>query len=406
METNPTRDLLQVFEDKENGLEFMKNVSIPLKDSSLPIRANICLPLPTHTRRRVPRIPYEAFHKATFDEANPEHTSKYSAWETPYPVAWTGASYAVVRADERGLGQSPGYLGTMIQGTSECFSDVVEWCAEQPWSTGQGRHGGIYSKRFIEIWGTFQEDDLAANLRDQARDNEANRFRGDDYYRGYTHAGSKFKYLRFIAGRYDLPFYYRDEVEAEKSFLDAFLKDQDTVGWSVPESYYLNADQSLAMTKLPSEPTKLSYKALGRIHQPELISFTTPPFEEETEVTGHIVAHLNFSIAPENPANESDIDPSSTPALAGDLVPLCKGWLRVSTGKVHTKDPKHRPWVPHREYLSTDVLLVRAGEIYGADVELWPTNAVVDQRGWIVFEVSSGDTQGCWIIQHVSDIDR
>lgn len=34
------------------------------------------------------------------------------------------------------------------------------------------------------IEGVLPEDVLAANLRDQTRDNEANRFRGDDYYAG------------------------------------------------------------------------------------------------------------------------------------------------------------------------------------------------------------------------------
>jgi predicted acyl esterase len=40
--------------------------------------------------------------------------------------------------------------------------------------------------------------------------------------------------LRFIAGRHDLPFYYADEVELQRSFLDSFLKGQDPKGWSVP----------------------------------------------------------------------------------------------------------------------------------------------------------------------------
>lgn len=66
-----------------------------------------------------------------------EHRSKYSAWETPDPVFWTSHGYAVVRADERGLGQSPGLLDTMSKGTSECFFDVVEWAAEQEWSSGK-----------------------------------------------------------------------------------------------------------------------------------------------------------------------------------------------------------------------------------------------------------------------------
>jgi predicted acyl esterase len=43
----------------------------------------------------------------------------------------------IVRADERGLGQSPGLLDTMSRGTSECFFDVVEWAAEQSWSSGK-----------------------------------------------------------------------------------------------------------------------------------------------------------------------------------------------------------------------------------------------------------------------------
>jgi predicted acyl esterase len=46
-------------------------------------------------------------------------------------------------------------------------------------------------------------------------------------------AGSKFKYLRCITGRHDLPFYYEEEVAVQKSFLDAFLKGEDKEGWSV-----------------------------------------------------------------------------------------------------------------------------------------------------------------------------
>ena len=51
---------------------------------------------------------------------------------------------------------------------------------------------------------------------------------------GYVNAGSKTKYLRFITGRHDIPFYYDQEVEVQRSFLDAFLKGEDRVGWSVP----------------------------------------------------------------------------------------------------------------------------------------------------------------------------
>ncbi|OIW29732.1 X-Pro dipeptidyl-peptidase C-terminal non-catalytic domain-containing protein [Coniochaeta ligniaria NRRL 30616] len=585
IKTPPIRDLLEVHEDRENNLTFMKNVSIPLKASPLPIRANVYLPLSASgDDGKWPvlvtygpygkDIPYATFHAGSFAEVNPEHRSKYSAWETPDPVYWTARGYAVVRADERGLGQSPGLLDTMSRGTSECFFDVVEWCADQEWSTGKVgllgisyyagsqwrvaarrpkglaaivpwegmsdyyrdrcRHGGILSDKFISFWwnrqvlvnqygrpgrskltfpadgpgargqedtleGDLPEDALAANRRDQTRDNEANRFRDDEYYaskeydladievpllsvanwggillhlrgnvEGYARAGSRLKYLRFITGRHDLPFYYREEVEVQKSFLDAFLKGRDTVGWSEPgrvapvtvtlrrgnvgfndaeaekgyakreeeawpiprteyTNFYLHPDRSLRKTKPGAgagagAEKKLSYKALGRIEQPELVSFSTPPFEEETEITGHVVAHLNVSVTPsadDGVRGEPDIDLFVTlrhvdvagdevlyTGTAGDGVPLCKGWLRVSNRKVHDEDPKHRAYLPHREYLSTDVLPVEAGAVYGVDVEVWPTNVVVEKGGRIVFEVSSGDTQGCGVFQHVSEVDR
>jgi putative CocE/NonD family hydrolase len=133
-----------------------------------------------------------SFHGKSFAEVNPEHHSDHSAWETPDPGFWTKHDYIIVRADERGLGQSPGFLDTMSRGTSEAFFDVVEWAAEQPWSSGKVgllgisyyagsqwrvaarkpkglaavipwegmsdyyrdrcRHGGILSNKFIDFW--------------------------------------------------------------------------------------------------------------------------------------------------------------------------------------------------------------------------------------------------------------
>ncbi|CAM1508472.1 Fc.00g053200.m01.CDS01 [Cosmosporella sp. VM-42] len=575
VKTPPIKDLLQVFHDDENNLTFMKNVSIPLKASPLPIRANVYIPKSEDPLAKYPvlvtygpygkDIPYEKFFAKSFAELNPEHKSKYSAWETPDPVYWTREGYVVVRADERGLGQSPGLLDTMSRGTSECFFDVVEWCADQPWSTGKVgllgisyyagsqwrvaarrpkglaaiipwegmsdyyrdrcRHGGILSNTFIDFWwnrqvlvnqygkagrsklkfpaegtgargqedtieGDLSDDVLVQNRRDQTEDNESNKFRDDDYYmskdyrledievpllsvanwggillhlrgnvEGYTHAGSKFKYLRFLTGRHDLPFYYHEEVEIQKSFLSAFLKGQDDYGWSTPGKvppvtvtirkgnigfndaekekiyekrdeeawpiprtqytrYYLTADQGLTTTAPASDVKTVTYPALGTLQDPKLLQFTSAPFEQETEITGHVTAHLNVSVAPENP-EETDIDlfvtlrhidPAGKEVMytgtVGDPVPLCKGWLRVSNRKVHVEHPKHRDYLPHREYFAADVQPVNAGEVYSVDVEIWPTNVIVDRGGKLVLEVSSGDTQGCGIFGHTSESDR
>lgn len=132
------------------------------------------------------------FNPASFAEVPEEHHSPHSAWETPDPGYWTRHGYAIVRADEVGLGQSPGVLNTMSRDTSLAFVDVIEWAASQPWSIGKVgllgisyyagsqwrvaarrprglacmipwegmsdyyrdrcRHGGILSNTFIDFW--------------------------------------------------------------------------------------------------------------------------------------------------------------------------------------------------------------------------------------------------------------
>ncbi|KAM5511611.1 x-pro dipeptidyl-peptidase (s15 family) protein [Fusarium oxysporum f. sp. phaseoli] len=564
---NRIRDLHETTVDEENGLIFEKNVSIPLKSSRLPIRCNVYRRIDSDNGQKYPvlvtygpygkDIWYGDFHSKSYSEVPDEHRSKYAAWETPEPTYWTKNGYAVVRADERGLGQSPGLLDTMSRGTSECFFDVVEWAASQPWSSGKVgllgisyyagsqwrvaarrpkglaaiipwegmsdyyrdrcRHGGILSNDFIRFWwnrqvitnqygrpgraadkwgedtieGDLSQDELIANCNDQNVDNERNRFRDDIYYsskeynvedievpvlsvanwggillhlrgnvQGYLWASSKHKFLRFIVGRHDLPFYYPEEVAVQKSFLDAFLKGQDDEGWStgkVPSvslrlrkgdvgfnnpqgektfpirtenewpikrtqytRYYLDSDSGLA----PSSPASkknavVSYKALGLIKNPQLVQFITAAFETETEITGHIVAHLNVSVEAAEAVQNPDIDVFVTvrhlshegrevfyTGSSGDNVPVCKGWLRVSLRKVNEGNSKNRPWLPWREYLSSDVQPVKNKEIYPVDIELWPTNVIVEKGGKLIFEVSSGDTQGCGLFQHTNPVDR
>lgn len=467
----------------------------------------------------------------------------------------------------------------MSRGTSEAFFDVVEWAADQPWSTGKVgllgisyfagsqwrvaaqqpkglsaivpwegmsdyyrdrcRHGGILSNEFIQFWwerqivtnqygkggraarkwgpdtieGDLSEEELKNNRQDQNIDNAANHFRDQPYYaskeynkedivvpllsvanwggillhlrgnvEGWVGAGSDLKYLRFITGRHDLPFYYKEEVEVQKSFLDAFLKDDDRVGWSVPGKlpavdvvlrkgdvgfnnaqaekayprrtenewpiartqyipYYLTPSQGLSTAKPKVEKVfKVSYIATGHKEKKgpvdksaagwtpptdtfdptQQVSFTTAPFEKETEINGYVTAHLNVSATGNIPGiSPSEIDLFITlrhispqgnevfyTGTAGDNVPLTKGWLRVSMRKVNTEHADHRPYLPHRDYFSTDALPVLPGEVYPVDIEIWPTNVVFEAGSKLVFEVSSGDTQGCGIFKHTSPTDR
>ncbi|CCT71830.1 probable hydrolase, CocE/NonD family [Fusarium fujikuroi] len=562
---NPIKEDIHTVDEESFPYIFEQNATVPLKAGDGLVRLNVYRP------KGVDKVPvlvtygpygkdiwYQDFHPKSFSEVNPQHKSQHSAWETPDPGFWTKHGYAIVRADERGLGQSTGKLDTMSRGTSEAFFDVVEWAAEQPWSSGKVgllgisyyagsqwrvaarkpkglsaivpwegmsdyyrdrcRHGGILSNAFIKFWwnrqvitnqygrpgrnarnwgpdtieGDLPEEELEANRQDQTIDNQVNRFRDEAYYaskeydmgdievpllsvgnwggillhlrgniEGYIHAGSKFKYLRLITGRHDLPFYYEEEVEIQRSFLDAFLKGEDRVGWSqegkvAPVSLvlrkgnvgfndaekekayprreenewpiartqykklFLTPEQGLSWDEPKTERKKISYKALGTLEKPEVVQFSTPAFEAETEITGHVVAHLNVSVSPDpSGPTPSDIDlfvtlrhfdPSGQEVFytgtAGDPVPLTKGWLRVSLRKVDSEHPKHRDWLPHRNYTSKDVQPVIQGEVYGVDIEVWPTNVVVDKGGKLVFEVSSGDTQGSGIFLHNDPVDR
>ncbi|KAJ9611855.1 hypothetical protein H2204_015132 [Knufia peltigerae] len=572
------RDLKEVKADQENGLIFEKNVSVPLKGSNLPVRANIYRPMDTSRRYPVlvtygpygKDIFYGDFHRASYSQVPAEHKSRYAAWETPEPVFWCRHGYAIVRADEVGLGQSPGIMDTMSRGTSEAFFDVVEWAAEQPWCSGRVgllgisyyagsqwrvaarrpkglaaiipwegmsdyyrdrcRPGGILSNGFIRFWwnrqvitnqygrpgrassewgedtieGDLSPEDLEFNRRDQNVDNEKNRFLDDEYYskrdyrlediqvpllsvanwggitlhlrgnvEGYTWAGSQHKWLRFITGRHDLPFYYPEEVEVQRGFLDCFLKDDDWAGWKTgkvpkvsirlrkgdkgvndaaaekdfstrPENewpiartdyqrWYLGPDLSLGVDPPSSSSTTkvIDYKALGSMKDPQIVSFQSAAFEKETEITGHVTAHLNLSRSRQDEhrdedekdaaeyQEESELDVFVTlrhvgedgeeifyTGAAGDPVPLSKGWLRLSLRKVDTSHPRHREYVPHRNYLSTDIQSVAPGKVYEVDVEVWPTNVVVEKGGSLVFEVSSGDSQGSGLFSHDNPVDR
>ena len=474
----------------------------------------------------------------------------HSSFETPDPGFWTLNGYAILRADEVGLGQSPGVLDTMSKSTSDAFADVIEWAAEQPWSNGKVglagisyfagsqwrvaarrpkglaaiipvdgmadyyrdrcRHGGILTG-FLKWWydrqvlsnqyglagkaarhwgpdtieGDLSEEELKANRHDQTVENAQHYFRDELYYasrdynledittpllsfgnwgsimihlhgnyEGFRLVSSEKKFLRMLTGRHDLPFYDDEHVEVQKSFLDAFLKGEDRGGWTdgtrAPvdlvlrkgnvgynnptaekafqrrfehewplartkyTKYYLTPDKGLSSGRPQVNYDRLSYRALGNVEHQEFVHFTSDLLPAETEITGYTVAHLNCSVTPlPGGPVPTDIDLFLTlrhlgadgkeifyTGITGEPVPLCKGWQRVSMRHVNKEHPRHREWLPHRDYFARDLLPVIPGEIYPVDVEVWATNVIAAKGDRIVFEVSSGDTQGSGLFGH------
>ncbi|KAL8276718.1 hypothetical protein RQP46_010897 [Phenoliferia psychrophenolica] len=340
--------------------------------------------------------------------------------------------------------------------------------------------------------GTLTEEELVANRNDQTIDNHAHRYLDEPYHAsrvyelsqievpvlsvanlggimlhlrgnvvGYEEAGTKNKWLYFISGRHDLPFYLPQFVKVQKSFLDAWLKDDDPEGWKLgpnvkvpavslllrkgnpgfnsneaeatfksrPETswpiertkytkFFLHPSTSTMSTTREEAASTLALGALGAGDTPTL-SFRAV-FDVETEVAGHVVAHLAASVeALPGKAAPKDMDLFLTlrhldsegkevfyTGTAGDPVPLCKGWLRASLRAVDESNSRHKDYLPHRNYTSKDVELLQPKVVYDLLVEMWPTAVIVSPGGSLVLEVATADTQGSGIFRHDDPDDR
>ncbi|KAJ5706832.1 Peptidase S15/CocE/NonD C-terminal [Penicillium malachiteum] len=138
------------------------------------------------------------------------------------------------------------------------------------------------------------------------------------------------------------------------------------------------------------------------------------------EVTGHIVAHLNVSVTRDAgcpPPSEIDLFLTLRHISAagkevfytgssGEGVPVTRGWRRISMRATKPDHPRHRSWLPYRDYFATDVLPVVPGDIYTVDIEILPTNVVVEKGGRLILEVSSGDAEDSALLQHTHPPDR
>ena len=221
-------------------------------------------------------------------------------------------------------------------------------------------------------------EELAANRSDQAVDTARYKFRDEEYYKsrdysladievpvlsvanwggihlhlrgnvfGYLGISSKLKYLRFITGRHDNPFFFDQEVAVQKSFLDAFLKDNDSVGWSIPGKVppvslclrqgnpgYNNPEaERKAFTRrdewewpiartdyrnfhLSTDMLLKAALAVTEGNDAGLIRYSAPSgnvkfsaiFTEETEMTGHPMLRLSISALEHEGQRPSEID--------------------------------------------------------------------------------------------------
>jgi predicted acyl esterase len=267
-------------------------------------------------------------------------------------------------------------------------------------------------------------------------------------FEGYMRAASPQKWLEVHGGSHWAPFYTDYGVKLQKRFFDFFLKGVAN-GWDRqprvllqvrhpgekfverPENewplartawthFHLDpGNKSLATTPVSSEQS-ITYDAMG-----EGVTFSTPPLEKDTEITGPSALKLFISSS----TADADFfivlrvfDPSGKEVVfQGALdphTPIGQGWLRASHRKL---DPKlSLPYRPYHTHDEQQPLV--PGQVYELDIEIWPTCIVVPKGYRIALTVRGKDYEyegeaavlsnmknpmkGCGPFTHDDPVDR
>jgi len=226
-------------------------------------------------------------------------------------------------------------------------------------------------------------------------------------FEGFTRAASKKKWLEAHGGSHWAPFYTDYGVKLQKRFFDFFLKGEKN-GWDRqprvllwvrhPGEKFVRREenewplkrtkwtklyldpQGMRLSNKPAAAEKsVTYEGLG-----EGVTFSTPPLEKATELTGPSALKLWVSSA----TMDADIfavlrvfDPAGKEVVfQGALdphTPIGQGWLRASQRRLDKKLSK--PYRPYHTHDRSEPL--KPGQVYELDVEIWPT-CIVAPRGY------------------------
>ncbi len=267
-------------------------------------------------------------------------------------------------------------------------------------------------------------------------------------FEGYARAASQQKWLEAHGGSHWAPFYTDYGVGLQKKFFDYFLKGKQN-GWDKQPkvqlqirhpgekfvqrhenewpiartqwtNFYLDGEK-LALGTLKNNSIKTNtYDMMG-----DGITFSTPPLEKETEITGPSALKLFISSS----TRDADLfvilrvfDTQDKEVLfQGALdpkTPIAQGWLRASHRKLDkTLSLPYRPYHTHDEKQP-----LTPGEVYELDIEIWPTCIVVPKGCRVALTIRGKDydhgqsaaslsnmknpMSGCGPFMHDDPVDR
>ena len=397
------------------GMLIERDVEIAMRDGLI-LRADVFRP---DGDRAVPVIltmgpygkglPYREAHFAPMWQwlisNHPEvldgSSGEFMTWETVDPERWVPAGYAVVRVDSRGAGRSPGIMDIWSPQETRDLYDCIEWAGIQAWSSGKVGLCGISYYAMNQWWvAGLQPPHLAAMIPWEG---------ANDYFREISRHGgilsNEFfgKWLEVHPGRHEEWFYLPYGVDLQMRFMDYFLKGTDN-GWDGEPrvqlqiryadkhfelrkehewplartrwtAAYLDAGHRKLVWEQPADPAEVSFEALD-----EPAVFWSDPLAEETEITGPLAARLAISSSTTDAdlfltlqafgPDRTEVDFQGT---VDPRTPLAQGWLRASHRKLDLA--RSTPWRPYHPHDQIEPLT--PGQVYGVDVEIWPTCIVL-----------------------------
>lgn len=221
-------------------------------------------------------------------------------------------------------------------------------------------------------------------------------------FEAFTQAASADKWLEVHGDAHWVDFYTDRGVALQKRFFDHYLKG-DANGWdresrvhlrvrhvdgtledryehewplerTAWRRYHLTVDGRLDESPDTDSGT-VTYDATG-----DGITFTTPPLEADTEITGPSAARLHIS----SDTSDADLflvvrvfDPDDQEVtFMGALdpnTPVAQGWLRASHRQLDTD--RSLPYRPYHTHTRRQPL--EAGAVYEVAVEIWPTSVII-----------------------------
>ena len=359
-------------------------------------------------------ISYYASNQWRAAATQPPHLAAICAWEgwndayrdgnrhggiiCTFRKHWQDMQVKTVQHGQGERGARNRATGELVCGPETLSEDELLRNREDMWGELLSREmdGPYYRERSADLAKVAVPLLSAANWGGQGLHTRGN-------FEGFVRSSSRQKWLEVHGGSHWAPFYTDYGRKLQLDFFDHFLKGRQN-GWDrkprvllnvrhpgerfVPRHenewplkrtkwtpFYLDPDkQQLSRDPVNTSKT-ITYDAMG-----EGVTFSTPPLQRETEITGPSALKLFISSS----TRDADLfvvlrvfDPQGREVVfQGALdphTPIGQGWLRASHRKLDAELSRaYRPWHAHDERQP-----LTPGAAVELDIEIWPTCIVV-----------------------------